>query len=260
MSGFSADWPAPARVRTHLTTRVGGVSEGCYSSNNLAYHVGDDPARVDVNRQRLAESMSSATGVQWLQQVHGTRIIEAHAVCQDAAAPLEADGCVTATSGLACAVMTADCLPVLMCDRAGRQVAAVHAGWRGLAAGILSVAVQKFAAEPADVLVYLGPAISQPHFEVGPDVFQAFKQASGAAPFGAAYCGEIDEAFSASPTSDRYYADLFRLARSQLGAMGVTAVFGGELCTYADSEQFYSYRRDGQTGRMASLIWLAPGA
>lgn len=254
---FPADWPAPASVRTLISTRQGGVSEAIlnkkFQSNNMALHVGDNPRHVANNRGRLLASAPSIARIQWLHQVHGVEIVDAGAGGQI----VEADGCMTNVAGSACAVLTADCLPVLLCDRQGTQVAAIHAGWRGLAAGILPAALRRFAAEPAQLLVYLGPAISQAHFEVGPEVRQSFMESPDAKTFGAHYLKDVENAFIPSPVAGRFCADLYSLARSQCAALGVTGVYGGGFCTYSDSQKFYSFRRDGETGRMASLIWLA---
>lgn len=257
MSFFMADWPAPGRVRTLISTRKGGLSRNNFQSNNLAYHVNDDPQAVAANRRQLGGAMAGATNIQWLQQVHGTDLV----IAAGGDGTPEADGSLTREPGMACAILTADCLPILLCNRQATQVAAVHAGWRGLAAGILVAAIDRFADRAVDILVYLGPAISQKHFEVGPEVRQAFQEA----PFvqgqetqgqGNAYQAALVQAFAASDHHGRLCADLYGIARAQCNAMGVKAVYGGEFCTFDDSDRFYSYRRDGQTGRMASLIWL----
>lgn len=250
MSWLVADWPAPAAVRTLISTRLGGVSQGPFFSNNLGLHVGDNPQHVAVNRQRLLDRMVSASTIQWLNQVHGVKVVEAG----NGEQVIEADGCTTSTPGVACAVLTADCLPVLMTNNSGTRVAAVHAGWRGLAAGVLLAALDRFDAAAEDVLVYLGPAIGPLHFEVGPEVRDCFLEQ--ARTLGAGCASNMEQAFTPS-VDGRYLADLYQLARSQCAAVGVKQVYGGDFCTHSDSGRFYSYRRDGQTGRMASLIWLA---
>lgn len=242
---FEPDWPLPAGVRTVLTDRLGGHSEGVYAGFNLALHVDDDAAAVAANRQYLLQACPGLTAIQWLQQVHGNQLIEA----VDTAACPQADGSITDRPGLAVAVLTADCLPVLICDREGRQVAAVHAGWRGLVAGVLDNAVAAFTASARDLRVYFGPAISQSYFEVGKEVMDQFISAFG--PMAAA-------SFRPAERQGYHYADLYALARTRLQALGVVEFFGGELCSYADSQRFYSYRRDGVTGRMASLIYIHP--
>lgn len=243
---LTPDWPCPANVRAVISTRVGGCSGGKYSGANLGDHVGDDPVAVAVNRALLARQ----TGAQlwpWLSQVHGTEMIEAGTA---ATSGQIADGVHSRAAGVACAVLTADCLPVLLCDREGSQVAAVHAGWRGLAAGILEGAVKCFEAPGENLLAYLGPAIGPEHFEVGMDVYQAY-----AALF--SRC-DWDNCFRPCPNKPQHFlADLYGLARLALARAGVNQVYGGQHCTYAEADRFYSYRRDGVTGRMASAIWLA---
>ncbi len=236
---ISPDWPAPARVKTCVTTRAGGVSLAPYDSLNLGEHVGDEPVAVAKNRQRLLSQLGCKPA--WLCQVHGVAVVEA---TPDQVA--EADASWTATPGIACAVMTADCLPALFCDRAGSRVAAAHAGWRGLAAGVLEATLDTLAIAPEDTLVWLGPAIGPQAFEVGAEVREAFLSQHA----------QAEQAFSASHNPGRYMADIYQLARIRLAARGVTAIYGGDFCTYNDP-RFYSYRRAAQTGRFASLIWLS---
>ena len=261
---LTPSWQVSPRVRALVTTRAGGVSlppYGCFAQGveqpgglNLGLHTGDDPTRVAENRARLAAL--SATRVAWLDQIHGDVVASA----EDAAAstqPPRADACVTASAGLACAVMVADCLPVLLCDPAGRAVGAAHAGWRGLAAGIIektAVRVAQLAGVPAASLhAWLGPAIGPRAFEVGAEVRDTFLQCAGNAEE-----RELTErAFvlrDAAP--GKYLADLYALARLRLARLGVSQVGGGGACTVAERERFYSFRRDGRTGRMAALIWL----
>ncbi len=233
------DWPAPARVRAVATTRRGGVSQGGYAGLNLALHVGDDEAAVRENRRRLRTALSLPGEPCWLEQVHGSRVVPA-------VAGERADGAFTTRSGQVCAVLTADCLPVLLCDRGGDWVAAVHAGWRGLAAGVLEQAVARWPGEAAELLAWLGPAIGAAQFEVGDEVRQAMLAGDAGA----------GEAFRPSRQPGRWLADLYALARRRLLGSGVAAVYGGGYCTYRESGRFFSYRRDGACGRMASLIWL----
>ncbi|HKJ07561.1 MAG TPA: peptidoglycan editing factor PgeF [Gammaproteobacteria bacterium] len=239
------DWPARPAVRALSTTRRGGVSASPYASWNLAEHVGDDPRAVQTNRQRLRERLALPDEPCWLRQVHGVRVMAAAA----GKPSTEADGAWTGTPGRVCAVLTADCLPVLFCDRRGTRVAAAHAGWRGLAAGVLEATLRAMGVAPQELLAWLGPAIGPAAFEVGAEVRDAFVGADAGA----------GEAFQAGPDG-RWYADLYALARRRLAAAGVVEVYGGGLCTYSDPERFYSYRRDGATGRMASLIWLESAA
>lgn len=233
------DWPVPARVRAVVTTRAGGVSAVPFDALNLGDHVGDDPAAVAENRRRLQALLGCRPA--WLSQVHGVTVVRA-----DPAQVLEADASWSATPGIACAIMTADCLPVLFCDRAGARVAAAHAGWRGLAAGVLEASVAALGCPPGEVLVWLGPAIGPQVFEVGAEVREAFVSRHA----------EAAAAFVPSTNPGRYMADLYHLARIRLARVGVTAVYGGGLCTFGDAERFYSYRREPRTGRLASLIWL----
>lgn len=233
------DWEVPARVRAAVTTRRGGVSQGPWQSLNLAEHVDDDPTAVQENRRRLVEALSLPSEPAWLQQVHGCAVVD------PGAAGCEADACSTDRTGAVCAVMTADCLPVLFTDRLGSRIAAAHAGWRGLAAGVLEQTLATFNCPPEDMRVWLGPAIGPSAFEVGGEVRRVFLTADP----------QAEQAFNASRPG-HWLADLYLLARQRLVRHGVTAVWGGGYCTYHEPERFYSFRRDGVTGRMASLIWL----
>lgn len=234
------DWPAPAGVRACVTTRSGGISQSPFDSFNLGDHVNDDPQAVAENRRRLRDALDCQPA--WLSQVHGIRVVEA-----DPARVQEADASWSATPGVACAILTADCLPALFCDRAGTRVAAAHAGWRGLAGGMLEATLDALDCLPGEVLVWLGPAIGPEAFEVGPEVREAFLVGHP----------QADATFRPSANPGKYLADLYQLARIRLAARGVTAVYGGGLCTWSDP-RFYSYRRAARTGRFASLIWLAP--
>lgn len=238
------DWPAPPTVRALITTRRGGVSRGVYTSLNLGDHVGDDPQAVADNRA-LVSSRARARPL-WLKQVHGTRVVDAAAcLSSDPEGVPEADAAMTRQLGVACAVMTADCLPVIFCDRAGTVVAAAHAGWRGLLDGVLEATIASMAVSGSELIAYLGPAIGPSAFEVGDEVRSAFVAVS-------------EEAASAFCPGQRgkWLADIYELARQRLAAQGVTHIHGGSYCTVTDAARFFSYRRDGQTGRMASLVWL----
>jgi len=236
---LTPDWPAPARVRAGVTTREGGISAAPFDTLNLGDHVGDEPAAVAENRRRLQAGLGCEPA--WLRQVHGVDVVPA-----DPALSPEADASWTERTGIACAILTADCLPVLFCDRAGTRVAAAHAGWRGLAGGVLESTLDALAVAPQDVLVWLGPAIGPAAFEVGPEVRAAFLERHP----------QAATAFGASHNPGRFMADLYRLARIRLAARGVEAIYGGGLCTFSDA-RFYSYRRSPRTGRFASLVWLA---
>lgn len=240
---ISPDWPAPARVKAVTTTRAGGVSRGPYASFNLGDHVGDDPAAVRRNRESLRAALSLPAEPIWLRQVHGTHIVDAaHAVVGS-----EGDGAWSAQPGVVCAVLTADCLPVFLCDRAGTEVALLHAGWRGLAAGVIEQGVGLMGSGPAGLLAWLGPAIGARAFEVGAEVREAFVRHDPPAA----------QAFIPG-RPDRFHADLYALAQRRLAALGVEAIYGGGWCTFTERDRFFSYRRDPVCGRMASLIWLEP--
>ena len=242
------DWPAPANVRTCVTTRKGGHSAPPYERNNLGLHVGDNAENVHQNRRDVCNALELTKSPQWLEQIHGVKVINA----KNDGLVRTADGCFSHELGQACVVMTADCLPILLCDKKGTQVAAIHCGWRSLAKGIAFRAVQKFTCPAKNIMAYFGPAISQKHFEVGIDVLEAFFKASR----NLKHTESIAAAFIPAQRPLHFYADIYALARAELNALGITDIYGGEACTYVDNEHFYSYRRDGITGRMASLIWL----
>ena len=237
-SWIAADWQAPPNIVAGCTLRHGGVSRGPYASLNLGIHVGDDAAAVAENRSRFAARCELPAEPRWLTQVHGSRVV------RDAEAGSEADAAITANSGQVCVVMVADCLPVLLTDAAGTEVAAAHAGWRGLADGVLENTVDAFTAAPSRLQAWLGPAISAPSFEVGSEVRERFVDQDPAA---AASFRRNDRG--------RWQADLPGLARQRLSAMGVTSIHGGQYCTYLEPDRFFSYRRDGQCGRMAAYIF-----
>lgn len=232
------DWPAAGRVRALVTTRAGGVSSGAFASLNLSARVGDDPACVARNRAILCACLPAEPA--WIKQVHGTAVIDA----ERATPETEADAAVTRRPGRVCIVMTADCLPVLLSDRAGRAVGIAHAGWRGLAAGVLENTVRAMGSPPENLIAYIGPGIGAHRYEVGDEVRRAFvDQDPGAA--GAFAPGR----------GGKHFADLYALARGRLAAAGVAHAHGGGFCTAGD-DRFFSFRRDRTTGRMASLIWL----
>ncbi len=245
---ISPSWPAAKNVRAYSTTRLGGVSCAPYNGLNLGLHVGDERSTVVKNRQLLADKMQLNRQPVWLQQTHSNRVVELEGVNseQDQVADiLQADGCYTNKPKAVCTVMTADCLPLLLSNTQGSWVAAVHAGWRGLLAGIIQRSIESYPGKSSDVIAWMGPAISANNFEVGPEVrdqFMAVNQANS-------------RAFSASLKRAKYLCDIYELARVVMAPYGVTS-YGGDYCTFEDLSLFYSYRRDGQTGRMASLIWM----
>ena len=237
---ITPDWPAPANVRALQTTRKGGVSDSPYASFNLGSHVGDNPLAVSRNRMLLAPLLPSEPV--WLNQVHGVSVADAgHAGCLP-----QADASVAAHPGAVCVVMTADCLPVLLCDETGSVVGAAHAGWRGLCDGVIEATVASMQVPASTLMAWLGPAIGPTVFEVGDEVRTAFvaKQPQAAQAFVAAAEG-------------KWMADIYQLARLRLQALGIHRIYGGDLCTYSDDQRFYSYRRDGVTGRMGTFIWLS---
>ncbi len=237
-------WPAPVKIKAISTTRTGGYSQPPYASFNLALHVGDDPANVRSNRSLLAHHLPGQPV--WLNQIHSHRVLEAVAAANGA----DADGIYTTRSDTVCVVMTADCLPVLICNRQGTGVAALHAGWRGLADGIIEQGISQLMkltqSKPDELLVWLGPAIGPEVFEVGEDVRQRFMGQSLL----------LRDSFRPAREAGKWLADVYQLARLRLSQSGVENVYGGDYCTYTQAGRFFSYRRDGKTGRMASLIWI----
>lgn len=234
----------PDNIHAITTLRSGGFSKGAFNEFNLASHVSDEISVVTNNRAKLVEDLQLPTEPAWLEQVHSNKVICADDISSKV--PLQADASFSRKKGVVCAVLTADCLPIFFCNRAGSEVAVAHAGWRGLHAGIISntVAVMKSAKD--EILVSLGPAIGPQAFEVGVEVFKAFVEKNS----------DNEAAFSAS-TNGRYLCDMYQLARIELLAIGITQIAGAEYCTYSDAQQFYSYRRSSVTGRMASVIWIA---
>ena len=244
MQLIKPDWPAPENVKALSTTRVGGCSQGVYNGLNLGAHVGDKDDAVNLNRANFLEASNlshlSQQSSMWLDQVHGTNLVDwdSFNVVDDAS--VVADGAYTKRIDMPCVVMTADCLPLLLCDKSGEHIGAVHAGWRGMANGILEKAVAEFATEPRNLIAWCGPCIGPEHFEVGREVQDQL--------------GGTSAAYRVHSDQDKVYADLAMLAASRLAKVGVQDCYFSNSCTYSDSELFYSYRRDGQTGRMASLI------
>jgi len=231
------DWQVPANVRVLVTTRAGGISVAPWDGCNLGDHVGDDPAAVAENRRRLRAHLPGEPV--WLKQVHGVRCIDA-----EVAGSNEADAAFTRAPSVVCAVLTADCLPVLLCDMAGSVVAAAHAGWRGLAAGIIESTVRSLDVPGEQIMAWLGPAIGPDNFEVGDEVREAF----------VSHDPQAASAF-AQRSNGQWLCDIYQLAQQRLAVLGVCRIASADFCTVRDAERFYSYRRDGVTGRMASLIW-----
>lgn len=257
MSIIYADWPAPSNIIAGTTTSLGGVSQSCYATNNLALHVGDDPSAVLKNRELLARRLREThqldvplTQWQWLNQTHSVKAVEALSSLSggvQSEVP-EADACYSFEANKVCSVLTADCLPVLITDTTGHQIAAIHAGWRGLYGGIIesTVAALQEHNDAPTLMAWLGPAIGPAQFEVGDEVFQAFTGKKDIGPLSA-------EAFVAQGHG-KYLANIYQLARIRLMAVGVYDIYGGVYCTVTDDDRFYSYRRQANTGRMASFI------
>ena len=240
---LQADWPAPDFIKAGTTLRQGGVSNNGYSSLNLAIHVGDDLAAVKKNRSILMQSLNLTNEPQWLEQVHSTKAVllpHEHVIPK-------ADASFSSEKNIVCAVMTADCLPLLITDKKGSCVAAIHAGWRGLCDGIIESTIKKLSVEPASLLVWLGPAIGPNVYEIGEEVYDAFTQ------------HDVEAKKSFTATSEKHWLfDIYRLATLRLHRLGVQQIYGGHHCTLSEEEQFFSYRRNDVTGRMASLIWIEP--
>ncbi|MGH8126778.1 MAG: peptidoglycan editing factor PgeF [Gammaproteobacteria bacterium] len=249
------NYVAPAHVlapnvQALTTLRAGGVSAGRYASLNLATHVGDAVQAVTDNRRRLHQTLNLPSEPLWLNQEHGTRVIQAEqTIGKTPAMAITADAAITRQSGHVLVVLTADCLPVVLAARDGSAVAIAHAGWRGLAAGVLDAAFNALAVAAAEVAAWIGPGISAARYEVDSAVRMAFADAPGA-----------EQAFSPSRDAEHWYCDLALLAQARLEALGVVSVQQSGLCTYSDPDRFYSYRRDGETGRMATLVQIEPEA
>ncbi|MDD5057871.1 MAG: peptidoglycan editing factor PgeF [Sideroxydans sp.] len=237
---FVPEWPAPVNVKSLQTTRHGGVSLPPYDSLNLGMHVGDAPQAVARNRQLLSSLLPSEPV--WLEQVHGTTVANA----DEAGCRVVADACIARKRGSVCVVMTADCLPLLLCDDDGTVVAAVHAGWKGLAAGVIEATVKEMGVAPQKLRAWMGPAIGQLAFEVGAEVRDIF----------VAHQAQAAKAFVAHKDSNKFHADIYLLARQRMNALGIASIEGGDFCTYHQHKHFYSYRHDGVTGRMGTFIWL----
>lgn len=243
------DWPAPANVRAFVTLRHDGHSVGGYSAFNLADHVGDAPEAVAANRARLTQELNLPNEPQWLEQIHSDRAVVAH----NDGMVRTADASYTAETGIVCAVLTADCLPLLVCNREGSEVAAIHAGWRGLTGGVIRETIHAMSSAPEDLLVWLGPAIGPQAFECGVDVLEAAFESS----MSEEHAEAIAKCFVPHSKKPLHFlADIYALGRAELAELGVTRAFGGDRCTVTEDSEFFSYRRDKDTGRMASLIWF----
>jgi YfiH family protein len=244
---ITPDWPAPPGVRAAFTLRTGGVSVAPYDSLNLRASIGDSPDAVAENRRRVRDKLRLPAEPGWLEQVHGVDVVELGTGAA-AACPPTGDASVAWVAGNVCAIRVADCMPVLFAARDGSAVAAAHAGWRGLAGGVLEATVRRMGVPASQLIAWMGPAIGPAHFEVGDEVRAAFTATDA----------DAASAFVAN-TRGRWQCDLYALARRRLRAIGVSGIYGGGWCTFAESERFFSYRRSGQCGRMAALIWIESG-
>lgn len=250
-----ADWPAPPNIQAGCTTRIGGFSERPYASFNLAQHVGDNEQHVEDNRRFLCDTWQLPAEPLWLEQTHSNRVYLAdenktlrgkpRGMSDNNTLSRQADAIISRQSNTVCAILTADCLPLLICDKQGKEIAAIHAGWRGLANGVIENTLRQLRSRNEDLLVWLGPAIGATVYEVGTEVYETFCRLSA----------DSEQAFQ-TVDKDHYLADLYQLARLILQGQHIHTIYGGNYCTYSDAKRFYSYRRDGQTGRMASLIWI----
>jgi YfiH family protein len=260
---LTPDWPAPPGVRSAFTLRTGGVSEVPYDSLNLGAAIGDAPDAVAENRRRVRAKLRLPAEPVWLEQVHGTAVVDLSGLgaprlpgssqAGDGAGdstrpPLIGDASVAWGAGVVCAIRVADCMPVLFAARDGSAVAAAHAGWRGLAGGVLEATVQRLGMPPSRLIAWMGPAIGPTHFEVGDEVRDAFTATDANAV----------SSFAANERG-RWQCDLYALARRRLEVIGISGIYGGGCCTFAEPQRFFSFRRDGQCGRMAALIWIEPG-
>ncbi len=252
-SYLDAIWPGegsgkPANVHAITTLNNGGVSTGDFCEYNLAKHVGDDLQAVKANREKLCTDLRLPSEPIWLEQVHSNKVINLDELDSTDAAvtdAIQADGSLSNREGMVCVVMTADCLPIFFCNKKGNEVAVAHAGWRGLHAGIIGNTIKMMRSSPSEILVSLGPAIGPQAFEVGDDVLDAFVTKNS-----------LNRSAFVASAKGKYLCDIYQLARIELQERGITKIAGGEYCTYRDSQQFYSFRRQQKTGRMASLIWL----
>lgn len=243
------EWPAPANVRAFFTLRSDGHSDGAYAAFNLADHVGDAPEAVAANRSQMQRELTLPNKPQWLEQIHSDKVVVAKG---DGTVPT-ADASYASEKGIVCTVLTADCLPLLICNRDGTEVAAIHAGWRGLTGGVIRETIAAMASAPEDLLVWLGPAIGPQAFECGVDVLEAAFESS----ISESHAAAIARCFTPHTKKPLHFlADIYALGRAELAEVGVTEIYGGDRCTVTEASEFFSFRRDGDTGRMASLIWF----
>ena len=242
MQWLQPQWPAPSKIKSYTSTRLGGFSRAPYDSFNLANHVGDELFNVRQNRQLLKSQLHIPSDPCWLNQVHSTKVIQIEQPLREA---VEADASFTRKLSIVCAVLTADCLPLLVCDKKGTTIASIHAGWRGLAGGVIDKTIAALDLPSSQLLVWLGPAISQSCFEVGNEVKEKFDRLDY----------NTDKAFC-QKADGKWLLDIYQIARANLNDLGIENIYGGDQCTFRQGDKFFSYRRDGITGRMASIIWM----
>ena len=244
------NWPAVDRIHAFITERTGGFSTGKFESLNLAHHVNDDFSAVERNRGLLKSSVSADLTFQWMHQIHSDIVN----VVSVASSPVKGDSLICREPGIACCVLTADCLPVFLTNLKGTEIAIIHAGWRGICRGVLNKTVNKMCSQPNDLMAWLGPAIGPCHYEVGDDLKIAFKNSISSKKL----WSRIETCFAESPTEGKFFLDLNKTAGAILNHLGVSNIYGNDHCTFRDSEKYFSYRRDGETGRMVSAIFIDP--
>ena len=245
------DWPAPESIHAFVTERTGGFSGGKFASLNLAYHVDDDSRAVECNRDLLQSSVPVNLTFQWLNQIH-SNIAN---IVRVPTSPIKGDSLVCREPGIVCCVLTADCLPIFLTNTKGTEIAVIHAGWRGICQGILANTVNEMSSHPGDLMAWLGPAIGPCHYEVGGDLKDIFRESIDSKELWA----EIEECFGLSSTAGKFFLDLYKTAAAIFRHLGITDIYGGNYCTFSDEDKFYSYRRDKETGRMVSAIFIEPG-
>ena len=244
------DWPAPKSIHAFVTERTGGFSERKFASLNLAYHVDDDASAVEQNRDLLQSSVPGNLAFQWLNQIHSS-IANTVSI---PSSPIKGDSLICREPGIVCCVLTADCLPIFLTNTKGTEIAVIHAGWRGICQGILANTVNEMRSPPGGLMAWLGPAIGPCHYEVGGDLKDIFRESFDSKELWA----EIEECFGFSPIANKFFLDLYKTAAAILRHLGINDIYGGNHCTFRDEDKFYSYRRDKETGRMVSAIFIEP--
>ena len=245
------NWPASERIHAFVTERAGGVSEGKFAGLNLAHHVNDDLSAVEHNRELLQSSVPANLTFQWLNQIHSNIA----SIVTVPASPIKGDSLICREAGIVCCVLTADCLPIFMTNKAGTEIAVIHAGWRGICRGILSNTLNEMTSQPRDLMAWLGPAIGPCHYEVGGELKDTFENSIDSKELWA----EVEKCFGFSSKGNKYFLDLYKAATLLLKKLGIVDIYRGNHCTFCNEEKYYSYRRDQETGRMVSSIFIKPG-